>query len=139
MRTLTLIRDSDDGLRTMGTMKAGNKTFFTLEEPWKGNAQGISAIPKGTYTVVPHNWGPPYSGQKQKDCYGLLDVPGRSGVCIHSGNTVLDIEGCILVGLSKGKLKCKDGVTRDAVLESKPALALLKGYMGKEPWMIEIK
>lgn len=131
-QTLTLKRTSDDGKRTIGTMVVGNTTLFTLEEPWKDNANGISCVPPGTYPVVPHGWhGEPV---KFKQAYRLTNTGPRVAILIHSGNTTDDIEGCILVGMSKGKLNGKD-----AVLRSRDALNLLRGFMGDKPFTLVIE
>ena len=64
----------------------------TLELPWKDNQQFISCIPKGSYVVdrIPVDGG--------KIVFKLRDVPGRTGIDIHIGNTVKDLKGCIAVG-----------------------------------------
>lgn len=64
----------------------------TLEDPWLDNAKFKSCIPEGVYECYPHN------GQKYKNVWALKNVPGRNGVLIHSGNTIDDTSGCILVG-----------------------------------------
>lgn len=130
--TLTLKRTSDDGKRTMGQMVVGGTTLFTLEEPWKDNARGISCVPPGTYPVVPHGWG----GEpvKFKRAYRLTNTGPRVAILIHSGNTTDDIEGCILVGMTKGTLKGKD-----AVLRSREALDLLRSFIGKNGFTLVIE
>lgn len=63
---------------------------FTIELDWKNNAKNISCIPKGIYSVNEH------MSQKFKSTIIVNNVPNRSGILIHSGNTYLDIQGCIL-------------------------------------------
>ena len=87
----------------------------TLEEPWKDNQRKISCVPEGLYKCVKHN------SAKYQDVWRLENVKGRDGILIHSGNTTDDIEGCILVGKSFGKLKGKP-----AVLDSRSALSDLR-------------
>lgn len=78
-------------------------------EAWK--VKGETAIPKGTYNVIIT-----FSNRFQRDLPLLENVPGFSGIRIHSGNTAEQTEGCILVGRGK---------TDRAVTESKVAFAAL--------------
>lgn len=95
MTDYKIIREASSSIGTRGELvdSAGNHLCYTLELPWKDNQRNISCIPKGTYGVVRHN------GTKYKNVWRLLDVPNRSGILIHAGNTKADIQGCILVGL----------------------------------------
>lgn len=76
----------------------------TLELPWLDNQHEISCIPKGSYRVTRYN------SPSKGEVFLLHDVPGRSMVEIHSGNTVDDIKGCIAVGRTYGRIKDKRAV-----------------------------
>lgn len=58
---------------------------------WK--VQDQTAIPKGNYVVKVT-----YSNRFKVNLPLLLDVPGFTGIRIHSGNHSGNTEGCILVG-----------------------------------------
>lgn len=125
---------------TLGILRIGDLRLCTLEEPWRpdpdgpGGQQGVSCVPDGGYSLYAHN------GTRFKDVFGLRnaalgvyrqpqDIPagqkyGRSAVLIHAGNSVDDIEGCMLVGMRHAIL---DG--RHVVLESRKALERFKALV----------
>lgn len=81
--------------QTYGVLIIGNRPrFVTLEEAWRDNQRKISCIPPGIYTCVEHE------SPKFGWTYLVTDVPDRSDILFHPGNTALDTEGCILVGSS---------------------------------------
>ena len=91
--TLTRITSAKDGV--LGVLHDSNNAYcVTLEDPWDNNRVGNSCILPGAYEVVPH------SGTKYKNVWRLLNVPGRSAILIHAGNSQKDTQGCILVGTS---------------------------------------
>lgn len=55
------------------------------------------AIPAGTYAVLIQP-----SRRFGQDVPHLIDVPGRSAIEIHPGNTAIDTHGCIVVGQARG-------------------------------------
>lgn len=80
-----------------------NGEFYchTLEPPVRDyehgeeKVMGNSAIPKGTYFITYS-----YSVSFKRRMPYLRRVPMFTGVMIHTGNTVKDTKGCILVGLN---------------------------------------
>jgi hypothetical protein len=81
--------------------------------------KGETCIPLGTYDLgVRHS--PSFSPRLGHDMIWVRNVPGFEYILIHTGNTISDTDGCLIVGKSIGTLKGKDGVVRDAVLTSKP-------------------
>jgi hypothetical protein len=96
---LTLIRTKQDDACTFGDLFAhdGERLCVTLEEPWRENQKDVSCIPIGTYP-----WFKRLSPKRGYEVIELKDVPDRSNVQIHIGNTLSDTEGCILVGSARG-------------------------------------
>lgn len=64
----------------------------------KTKVYGKTAIPTGEYTVVLS-----YSNKFKKTLPEIKNVPGWSGVRIHSGNTAADSLGCLILGENKIK------------------------------------
>jgi hypothetical protein len=130
MKRFELKRISSSHKVTTGALidlSTGLPVMVTLELPDRNNQRSISCIPKGAYLCNP------YSSKKHKDVYQVMDVSGRAYILIHIGNTVKDIEGCILVGSEFGELK---GVP--AVLESRKAFNRLQSSVGKESFELVI-
>ena len=87
---------------TLSQMKTTLRTFWCLEdtvrevpgEPvhlWK--VPGQTAIPAGEYDLIVN-----FSQRFQKMLPQILEVPGFTGVRIHSGNSAVDSSGCLLIG-----------------------------------------
>jgi hypothetical protein len=100
---------------TLGALFTGSGTFYTMEPPWKDNKRNISCIPPGEYDFV---FMPKSSSGRYRNCYHILNVPGRSEILIHTGNTVANTRGCILPGKRVGSL-----AGHRAVLNSRSALS----------------
>ena len=97
----------------------GHYLCDTLEDtvrPVGVKISGKTAIPAGTYkvkkTMLP---------RFKKVLPEILNVPGFSGVRIHAGNTAIDTDGCLLLGLNKKK---------GQVLESQTTMAF---FMARTP------
>ena len=124
---LTLQRDDQNGVRTLGTITndADGSVVVpaTLELPWRENAHGTwdvaSCIPAGVYTALRFN--SPHIGYQ---LFQLANVPDRVGIDIHIGNTPKDTEGCILLGNERGQVGGED-----AVLQSKAAFTAFMAHM----------
>lgn len=90
---------------TFGVLIINERPFcVTCEDPWEGNAANVSCIPPGTYRCVKH------TGTQWSNVWEVTGVPGRSAILIHSGNTINDTRGCILVGDSFGSINGLPGV-----------------------------
>lgn len=99
----------------------GSAQMYALEKPWKNNKPLISSIPPGTYHG---NLRYDHADQWRIE---LADVPDRSNVQIHIGNTTTDSLGCILVGSEI------DAKSLCAVSGSKAAYAKLrKAFYGTD-------
>jgi len=92
---------SADGV--FGVLTVAGYHLFTCEEEDLANRVSVSCIPPGQYALkrtiyVKHGY----------PTFEVMDVPGRTRILFHPGNTEEDTEGCILVGLSLGVLAVTD-------------------------------
>ncbi len=117
---------------TLGTLKVEwteHAPILTLENP-KRTVDKDNRIPEGTYNCKP------YSGTKYKDVYIVENVPNRSAILIHWGNTEKDTEGCILIGNKKGNVN-SDNIPD--ILESKMCYLRFRSLVGKEPFTLIVE
>ena len=110
-KSLLLVRDVSDEHAVQGRLYLdGELLCYTLERPWLDNKRGASCIPTGvSQGAVQH------SPHFQRDLPELLDVPGRSQILMHVGNTIADSQGCILLGLVRDPELHAIGDSRHAV------------------------
>lgn len=114
------------------TIPEFNFRCYTLEDAWRDNRQMVSCIPTGLYEVVPHGWEKD-SKPRFKRSYRLLDVPNRSAILIHTGNTDKDTHGCILVG---HELKLGE---RNMILEaSEQAMNQIRSLLPQQGFQLEV-
>lgn len=111
MKQLRLVRVTEHNGATLGVLCIDDSPeMVTLEDAWRDNERQISCIPQGRYTIRLHR--SPRFGLT----YQVVDVPERSQILFHAGNTHKDTHGCILLGLQYGKLD-----KETAILASKSA------------------
>lgn len=79
--------------RTLGRLTVGSEIFWTVEKPWKDNQPFISCIPAGKYEITKGD-----SPRFGPNTWQVMDVPGRTHILFHVGNTSDDVVGCIAVG-----------------------------------------
>lgn len=127
---VTLKRDYKGTNCTLGKLYFGEDFVETLELPWKDNAPKISCIPEGIYDVEKT-----YSPAFKKDLWLIKNVPGRSGIRIHSANYVSELLGCIAPGMERYDLN-KDGIID--MKSSKKALSLMEENI-PDKFKLEIK
>ena len=92
----------------------GSFVCKTLELPYLANSTNISSVPCGLYDLTVRG------GEKSRKFpyvhLQVMEVPDRSYILFHIGNTAKDTQGCILTGMSS---------KNDIVFESKKAHTLL--------------
>jgi hypothetical protein len=113
---------------TLGWLRAGDLRLATLEEPWSPDPDGPggqrregtlveSCVPDGDYVLEPHaTTKHPVSWSLVNHRLGAYHWPkeiplsqkwGRSTILLHTGNSTVDIEGCICIatrhGVEQGK------------------------------------
>ncbi len=114
LELLTLKRISHDVQGTYGVLLFAQKPIIlTLENPWLENRKSISCVPSGQYLCER------YSSQRFPSTYQVTNVPGRTNIIFHKGNTMEDTRGCILTGSKFGIIK---GDT--AILDSRTAFKM---------------
>ena len=120
MKAYKIKRVSSTEQGTFGVLISpdGLPICLTCEDPWNENQKMISCIPAGSYQVEK------FSGKKYKNVWELKNVPDRSAILIHQGNTIKDTNGCILVGDRFGKL---GGV--QAIINSSATLNVLRSIL----------
>ncbi len=100
MPVIEIIRVESTITGTFGILTIQKQAFcVTLELPDRLNQANASAIPALQYLcrkVISPKFGKTYQ---------VLDVPDRSHILFHGGNTIHHTRGCILLGEHFGKLK----------------------------------
>lgn len=137
MRRATLWREPSTDEGTFGSLLTDSAFHCkTGELPWRENANGASCIPPGLYVCMYRL--SPIHGM----CYHVENVPGRSGVEIHSANWMGDkakgkkcqLLGCIAPGEGVAVLE-----GQKAVLQSRIALLALEAEFKREAFELLIK
>ncbi len=95
----------------IGRLFVDNEYFcFTIEDAARTTKiPGVTCIPDGLYRLGTR-WSPRFSGTYGHEMIWVRDVPGFEFILIHTGNTVHDTEGCLIVGNRIGVLRGKDAV-----------------------------
>lgn len=131
MKLLNLVREPS-GLGELS--EEGAFLFYTLELPWRDNQKDISCIPLGEYTCKRVNRRYLSGGGFVDHTFEVLDVPDRSGILFHVGNTYSDTHGCILLG---SEHRMRDGEL--FLAKSKQAFFAFMDYMeGEENFRLNI-
>lgn len=89
---VSLVRVGQSESGTYGILRYEGIPFaVTLEQPWRYNEPNVSCIPTGRYTCRR------LRSPKFGDTFQVTNVPNRTDILFHKGNTVEDTHGCILI------------------------------------------
>ena len=92
---IDLCRFVKDHTITLGKLTFGNRTYFTVERPWRDNQTFVSCIPDGEYQMARVN-----SPRFGADMWEIVDVPGRTHILLHVANSPGNVMGCVGLGLA---------------------------------------
>lgn len=129
MKQLSLIRRWFDSERTIGELSEMQHGFicYTMEPSL---SDSFPLIPPGMYELRPHD-GPKFKNTWAVVGNGITHQPAkgaiRSAILFHAGNLDDATKGCILVGLSIGRLNGEH-----AILQSRAAMTALRGVIGTD-------
>jgi len=85
------VGNTDKG--TFGVLRHDGVPFaLTMELPWRDNRHNESCIPLGVYECRR------ITSPKFGETFELSNVPDRTHILFHKGNTLADTAGCILIG-----------------------------------------
>lgn len=122
---------------TTGTLSAGALVLATMEPPWRHNAPNESCVPAGEFLLIPYL--SPRHGATWRLHAPELGIWGRGALApegtrteieLHCGDWATDTKGCILVGLTAGRLvNPRTGREEAAVLQSRLALDQLRALL----------
>lgn len=122
MKEITLKRFCTSEFGTFGVLIDKDIPLcLTLEDPDNGNQKNISCIPTGVYSCSR------VQSPSKGDVWEIKDVPDRTHILIHVGNTIMDTEGCVLVGESFGTVH-----NLPAILNSTKTMKKLKTLLPDE-------
>lgn len=115
--------------------------YFSLELPWKENTPIVSCIPVGSYLI---QW--LYSPHFHEYLYHVTGVKDRWDIEIHQGNFAGDVacgwqsnvKGCILVGMTRGKIENEFGNLQNAICASSIALEDFNDRLGESNYTLII-
>lgn len=134
--TVTISREASTQNGTFGivTLPDGSK-MHSLELPWKDNEPRVSCIPPGTYPCAIKN------SPKFGTVYRVNDVPGRSEILFHAGNSAGDASrglkadslGCILLGYGRSRRGNQDIIT-----DSRSAVKAFNEKLGGKPFTLVV-
>lgn len=124
-----IVRDTATPAATFGALFVdGRAICLTLEEPWRDNQPNVSCIPVGTYKARMT-----YSPKFGRVLPELPGVPGRSAIRIHTGNTLADTEGCILLGMDRD-------VDAPRIIASRTAYGIFEAALnGAEAFWVNVR
>lgn len=93
---MILTRDISTPNFTLGKLSLPDAGYFSVEPPWKNNAPDISCIPTGKYQIIIS-----YSPHFGRAMPHIIGVENRDGILIHDGSSVVNTEGCIVIGMQR--------------------------------------
>lgn len=125
---LELDRFAKTEMGVFGGIVVAGQRLVTVERPWLNNLPGVSCIPPGEYECRPQRF-----NAGGYDAVEVCNVPGRTHILFHRGNTMFDVKGCIAIG---SRLGVVNGLW--AALDSKPAFALFMEHYNR-PFRLRVQ
>lgn len=130
MNTVVLLREYRMDCTVGHVVLPSGRQINSLERPWLSNRRNISCIPEGVYDCA---WLERSGSGRYQRCWHVLDVPGRSGILWHTGNVMLDTNGCIMPGMTFGRLN-----VMTAVLSSLVAMNIMRSELENQDFKLII-